>query len=61
MFIGARCWLGQNVCIMPNVTLGEGCIVGANSVVTHSFPANSVVAGCPAKLIRIIERTSSTI
>lgn len=55
VFLGARCWLGQNVCIMPNVTLGEGCVVGAGSVVTHSFPANSVIAGCPAKLIRIIE------
>lgn len=53
--IGNRCWLGQNVSIMPNVTLGEGCIVGANSVVTHSFPANSVIAGCPAKLIKVIE------
>ena len=53
--IGARCWLGQNVSIMPNVTLGENCIIGANSVVTHSFPANSIIAGCPAKLIRVIE------
>lgn len=55
VIIGSRCWLGQNVSIMPNVTLGEGCIVGANSVVTHSFPANSVIAGCPAKLIKVIE------
>ena len=53
--IGARCWLGQNVSIMPNVTLGEGCVVGANSVVTHSFSANSVVAGCPAKLIKLLK------
>lgn len=53
--IGDKCWLGQNVSIMPNVTLGVGCVVGANSVVTHSFPASSVIAGCPAKLIRIIE------
>lgn len=55
VIIGARCWLGQNVSIMPNVTLGVGCVVSANSVVTHSFPASSVIAGCPAKLIRIIE------
>ena len=54
--IGDKCWLGQDVSIMPNVTLGAGCVVGANSVVTHSFPANSVIAGCPAKLIRIIEK-----
>ena len=55
VIVGARCWLGQYVSIMPNVTLGEGCIVGANSVVTHSFPAYSVIAGCPAKVIRVLE------
>ena len=37
---------------MPNVTIGKGCIIGANSVVTHSFPPNFVVAGVPAKIVR---------
>lgn len=47
-------WIGQNVSIMPNVTIGKGCIIGANSVVTHSFPPNSILAGVPAKIVRRI-------
>lgn len=47
-------WVGDGVSIMPNVTIGRACIVGANSVVTKSFPPKSVIAGCPAKLIKLI-------
>lgn len=47
-------WIGEGVSVLPNVTIGENSIVGANSVVTKSFPKNSVIAGNPAKLIRII-------
>lgn len=50
--IGAGSWLGINVCIMPGVTLGSGCVVGAGSVVTRSFPAGSIVGGVPARLLR---------
>jgi acetyltransferase-like isoleucine patch superfamily enzyme len=50
--IGARCFLGFRACVMPGVTLGEGCVVGAHAVVTESFPAGSVLAGVPARLIR---------
>ena len=45
-------WIGENVTIMPNVIIGRSCIIGANSVVTKSFPDNSVIGGVPAKLIR---------
>ena len=48
-------WIGEKVVIMPNVTIGEGCIIGANSVVTKSFPKNSVLAGVPAKRIKSLE------
>jgi len=48
-------WLGEGVVVLPNVTIGENSIVGANSVVTKSFPKNSVIAGNPAKLIRILD------
>lgn len=50
--IGNNVWLGDNVSIMPGVELGDNVIVGANSVVTHSFPNNVVIAGCPAKIIK---------
>lgn len=55
VIIGKNVWIGRNVCIMPGVTIGDGTVVGANSVVTHDILENSVVAGVPAKTIRIIE------
>ncbi len=51
--LGANCFLGYRTTVVPGVTLGEWCIVGANSVVTRSFPAYSMIAGAPAKVIKI--------
>lgn len=50
--IGDGCWLGCNVTILKDVTLGERCIVAAGSVVTKSFPSGSLIGGTPAKLLR---------
>jgi len=50
--IGANSFLGYRTAVMPGVTLGAHCVVGANSVVTRSFPSYSMIAGSPAKLIR---------
>lgn len=48
-------WIGQGAVICPGVTLGENCVVAANSVVRQSFPPYSVISGSPAKLIKTIE------
>lgn len=45
-------WIGMNVIILKGVTIGEGAIIGAGSVVTHNVPAWTVVAGNPAKIIK---------
>lgn len=45
-------WIGMNVIILKGVTIGEGAIVGAGSVVTKDVPAWSVVAGNPAKIVK---------
>ena len=50
--IGNHSWIGASAIIMPKVTLGKYCVVAANSYVNQSFPANSVIGGSPARLIR---------
>jgi acetyltransferase-like isoleucine patch superfamily enzyme len=51
--IGRDCWLGFGSIIMPGVVLGDRTIVGANAVVTQSFPdGDQVLAGAPARLIK---------
>ena len=46
------CWLGEKVVIMPGVTIGKKCIIGANSVVTHDVPDYCIAVGSPAKVIK---------
>lgn len=50
--IGDDVWIGRNVVILPGITIGEGSIICANSVVTRNIKPFSVVAGIPATLIR---------
>jgi acetyltransferase-like isoleucine patch superfamily enzyme len=49
--IGNRCWIGAKAVILKDVELGDGCVVSAGAVVTRSFPAGSVVAGVPARVM----------
>lgn len=50
--IGRNCFIGGRSMILPGVTVGDNCVVGAGSVVTRDVPPNSIVAGNPAKVIR---------
>lgn len=54
--IGNNVWLGEQVCVLPGVTIGEGAIVGANAVVTRDVPPNTIVAGNPARVIKTFNR-----
>jgi lipopolysaccharide O-acetyltransferase len=54
--IGRSTWLGQNVVVLPGVTIGEHCVIGANSVVKSSIPDFSVAVGAPARVIKRYNR-----
>ena len=57
--IGSNCWLASNVVVIGGVTIGEGCVIGAGSVVTRDIPANSLAAGNPCRVIREITKENS--
>jgi acetyltransferase-like isoleucine patch superfamily enzyme len=52
VIIGANVWVGDNVTIVGPVRIGDGAVVGANSVVVHDVPDNVIVAGVPATIVK---------
>jgi acetyltransferase-like isoleucine patch superfamily enzyme len=53
--LGHNVWIGYGACVLRGVSVGDNAIVGTNSVVTKDVPANAVVAGIPARIIRMRE------
>lgn len=58
--IGDNVWIGESARILSGVTIGDGAIIGANSVVTHDVPAYCVAVGCPAKVVKDFRTMTST-
>lgn len=57
IIIGEECWIGMNSVVLPGTILGDHTIVGAGSIVTHSFPDGyCVIAGNPAKVIKVLDK-----
>lgn len=52
--IGANCWFGAGVIVLPGITIGENSVIGAGSVVTKDIPANVVAVGNPCHVLRSV-------
>lgn len=57
-YIGERCFIGVRALIMPGVRVGDGCIIGAGSVVTRDVPPGCIAVGNPARVVRTGIRTT---
>jgi acetyltransferase-like isoleucine patch superfamily enzyme len=53
--VGHNCWIGYGACILRGVTVGDNAILGTSAVVTRNVPANAVVGGIPARVLRMRE------
>jgi acetyltransferase-like isoleucine patch superfamily enzyme len=51
--VGHNCWVGYGACVLRGATVGDNCVIGANTVITRDVPDNAVVAGAPARVLRM--------
>jgi acetyltransferase-like isoleucine patch superfamily enzyme len=56
--VGSNVWIGYGACVLRGVRVGDNSVIGTNAVVTEDVPANAVVGGVPAKVIRMREAPS---
>lgn len=54
IIIGKNVWVGASATLLPGITIGDNAIIAAGAVVTKSVPANTIVAGVPAKVVRML-------
>src|SRR6202035_5129588 len=57
--VGHNVWIGYGACVLRGVSIGDNSVVGTSSVVTKAVPANTIVAGVPARTIRMRDAPSS--
>lgn len=50
--VGSNVWFGANVTVLPGITIGDNCVIGAGSVVSRDVPSNTVSAGVPCRVMR---------
>ena len=53
--VGHNVWIGYGACILRGVSVGDNAVIGTSAVLTRSFPENAVIAGVPARVIRMRE------
>ena len=54
--VGSNVWIGYGACVLRGVTVGDNAVIGTNAVVTRDVPENAVVAGVPARVVRMRDR-----
>ncbi len=57
--VGSNVWIGYGACILRGIRVGDNSVIGTNSVVTRDVPANAVVGGVPARVLRMRDRPES--
>ena len=61
VFIGDNVWIGENVVILPGSKIGNGCIIGANTLINgNEFPDNTMIGGIPGKILKIYNTQTRT-
>jgi len=57
--VGHNVWVGYGACFLRGATVGDNCVVGTNTVITKDVPANAVIAGAPARVLRMRDEPAS--